>query len=93
MTQPPAASPAQDPDPARTAHQDQPIAPFGSGLICDATAIFDFAEVQAQLATLAKEVAPDALRGEAVALLREANQQGRAIIAAAFAEAPFLPAP
>jgi [protein-PII] uridylyltransferase len=45
--------------------------------------------MQARIAILAEELEPEALRTQTVALLREANKQGREKIAAAFAEAPF----
>ncbi len=89
MTQPPAASPAQDSDPARTASSDQ-LGPLPAAeLICDGLAIFDLSEMQARIATLAEELEPDALRAQTVALLRDANKQGRDAIAAAYAQAPF----
>ena len=89
MTQPPAALAAQDSDPARTASLDQPGALPASGLICEALSIFNLTEIQDQIALLAKDATPEALRSETVALLRAANKQGRATIAEAFAKAPF----
>lgn len=72
-----------------TAHRDQPGPRLKSGLICDSLAIFDPAGVQARIAELAQDVERESLRGETVKLLNEANKQGRAIIAEAFAKAPF----
>ncbi|WP_278923613.1 [protein-PII] uridylyltransferase [Pseudophaeobacter profundi] len=89
MTQPPEASRAPDSDPAQTPQDDQPGGSLPSGLICDARAIFDLAEIQDKIAQLAQETPPDALRNGIVNMLRTANTQGRDLIAEHFAEAPF----
>ncbi|MDE4108694.1 [protein-PII] uridylyltransferase [Phaeobacter gallaeciensis] len=87
MTQLPAASPAQDSDPA---HQGTPpLAPVKGPLICAADKIFDAAAIHEQIAAAAKDMEAAALRAEVVRLLREANKEGRAAIAEAFTAAPF----
>jgi len=85
LTQPPAVSQAPDfEDDLKTLAVSPP-----QGLICEASDIFDAAAVQAELEQLASEHPPQALRGEVVKLLRNANKAGRAAIAEGFAKDPF----
>ncbi len=85
MTLPRPASPAPDSDPAPT--------PSGP-LICDDTAIFDAAAVRARIDAAASSTTdPAAMRAEAVRVLRDAQNTGRAAIAGAFADQPFAARP
>jgi [protein-PII] uridylyltransferase len=63
-------------------------------LICDEAAIFDVADVCRQIAVASETTTDNAeLRGETVRILNDANTQGRAAIAAAFASQPFAARP
>ncbi|WP_417475531.1 [protein-PII] uridylyltransferase [Leisingera sp.] len=91
MTQPQAASPVPDSDPALvTAGQTESGFPAPRGpLICDPADIFDAVAVRQKIRAEAENVPPTELRTAAVKILREANKSGRAAIADAFAAAPF----
>ncbi len=80
-----------DSDPAGTGRYK----PVASGrLICDATEIFDAEAVEARLAKAATANADNAtLRAEAVAILQDAQKNGRTAIAAAFDALPFSARP
>ncbi|WP_293573697.1 [protein-PII] uridylyltransferase [Phaeobacter sp.] len=58
-------------------------------LICDPNDIFDAAAIRADIRSLANNSNDGALRGAVVARLRQANKEGRAAIAAAYAKEPF----
>ncbi|WP_171021747.1 [protein-PII] uridylyltransferase [Zongyanglinia marina] len=87
MTQPQAALPAPDSDPAARAITRFPLA-LGP-LVCDPSAIFDSEKIRSQIDDLATSKDNATLRGEVVQLLRDANKAGRALIAEQFAKAPF----
>ncbi|MBE1298256.1 MAG: [protein-PII] uridylyltransferase [Rhodobacteraceae bacterium] len=87
MTQPQAASPAPVSDPAPNSQGLLP--PIKNELICPSTQIFDAEKLRNQLSQAAKTMDATALRAEVVRLLREANKDGRAAIASAFALSPF----
>ena len=91
MTLPHRASPAPDSDPAQGDRLTP--APLGA-LLCAPGEIFDADAVRAALDRAARdERDPARLRNAAVRLLREANAQGRACIADAFADDPFAARP
>jgi [protein-PII] uridylyltransferase len=87
LTQPQAASPAPVSDPAPNSQGLLP--PIKNELICPSTQIFDAEKLRNQLSQAAKTMDATALRAEVVRLLREANKDGRAAIASAFALSPF----
>ena len=60
-----------------------------SGLICPADTLFDEAKIYAALKQDCANLQGSALRAAAVSVLRDAQKQGRAEIAAAFSDAPF----
>jgi [protein-PII] uridylyltransferase len=69
-----------------SSHSDaQPIA----RLICDPDLIFDVEAVQTALVDMVAQTDPGDIRSKAVAILSDAQRQGRAQIAESFAKTPF----
>ncbi len=87
MTQLPQASSVVDSD---TAFPRPPAAP----LICEPHLIFDPVAIRDRIAEVREDCADNtALRAAVVKILRQANTDGRKVIADAFAEAPFSARP
>ena len=80
---------------SKPAPEPAPYSPDPAGLlICDPQAVFDAESVRAQIDAAAKTAADtSALRADVLRILRTAKEEGRKIIALAFADQPFAARP